>query len=304
MGPLHFHPHVGAEVVIAALVTGYAWVLARGRQPVPRVSVVSFAVATATLWVVSDFPVQDLAEHYLFSVHAVQHLLLVGVVAPLLLLAVPRWLFDRWLVEPVRVRRALFLLTKPVVAVVVFNALLVLTNLPVVTDASSRNGWIHAEAHALMLAGAMVFWLPVVNRSPSLPRLTHAQRMVYLVVQSIVPAIPASFLTFSDGLLYRAYVGRAEQLGVSAVTDQQIGGAVLKIGGGLLLWVVLAWVFFRWFAEDGAPAGGRRIDGPTGGDEPDPAELADEGASDRLPEVLTWEDVEQAWDGTPPRRPS
>jgi cytochrome c oxidase assembly factor CtaG len=93
--------------------------------------------------------------------------------------------------------------------------------------------------HVVLGLAAGVFWLPVVNRQPQLRRYSYPQRMLYLAVQSLVPAVPASLLTFSTHSMYH-----------SSVTDQQIGGAIMKIGGGLILWTVLGYTFFRWFAED------------------------------------------------------
>jgi putative membrane protein len=73
--------------------------------------------------------------------------------------------------------------------------------------------------------------------------------MLYLFLQSIVPTVPASFLTFSTGSLYSSYAALPHPW-IGVVTDQRIAGLIMKIGGGLLLWAVIAVIFFRWNAKE------------------------------------------------------
>jgi putative membrane protein len=74
--------------------------------------------------------------------------------------------------------------------------------------------------------------------------------MVYLFLQSLVPTIPASFLTFGHTALYPVYAGFPRIWGVSPLTDQLIAGLIMKIVGGLLLWGVIAAIFFRWYEQE------------------------------------------------------
>jgi putative membrane protein len=74
--------------------------------------------------------------------------------------------------------------------------------------------------------------------------------MVFLFLQTIVPTVPASFLTFGDHPLYRRYETLPKLWGLSALDDQLIAGLVMKIGAGLLLMSLIAVIFFRWVATD------------------------------------------------------
>jgi putative membrane protein len=116
--------------------------------------------------------------------------------------------------------------------------------------------------------------MPMINRLPELPRMAYPQRMLYLFLQSIVPTVPASFLTFSTGVVYKAYVGRPELLGFSAISDQQVAGVIMKIGGGAILWGLAGYTFFKWYAE--------------------------EQARDAVPDTLTWDDVARELERTTP----
>jgi putative membrane protein len=70
--------------------------------------------------------------------------------------------------------------------------------------------------------------------------------MLYLFLQSLAPTIPASFLTFGSHPLYPVYAGFPRIWGMDALTDQLIAGLIMKIAGGLILWTVIAVIFFRW----------------------------------------------------------
>ncbi|MBW3667054.1 MAG: cytochrome c oxidase assembly protein, partial [Actinobacteria bacterium] len=71
-----------------------------------------------------------------------------------------------------------------------------------------------------------------------------------LVLQSLLPTIPASFLTFSSVPIYPVYGDASLVWGLSAVTDQTVAGIVMKLGGGLLIWGTIAVIWFRWTSEE------------------------------------------------------
>jgi putative membrane protein len=269
--PFHLHPDVWS--VVAALVVSYWWALTRlgprkvapGEAVATRNQVICYISAVVTLWIFAEYPIHDLAEHYLFSVHMVQHLVFTTVSAPLMLMGLPPWLLRTLLVTPRRVYAVVRQLTRPVVALVIFNTFLVLTHWPAVVNETTHNELFHFGVHTIMFGTALILWLPMVNQLPELPRLTYPQRMVYLFLQSLVPTIPASFLTFSTGVVYKSYAHASTKLGISPVADQQVAGAVMKIGGGLILWGILGYTFFAWWAA--------------------------EQRRDRMPDTLTWDDV-------------
>ncbi len=93
-------------------------------------------------------------------------------------------------------------------------------------------------------------WMPILSPTPSIPRARPLVQIGYLFAQSIIPTIPASFLTFGHEPLYRVYGDAAEIWGVSAVTDQTMAGLLMKIGGGLLLWGWIAVIWFRWYRDE------------------------------------------------------
>ena len=105
-------------------------------------------------------------------------------------------------------------------------------------------------AHVLLVVTAFVIWMPVLSPLPEIPRLAPPLRMAFLFLQSVVPTIPATFLTFGSAPLYRRYASMPKLWGLTALDDQLIAGLTMKIGAGLMLWALIAVVFFRWAAAE------------------------------------------------------
>jgi putative membrane protein len=63
---------------------------------------------------------------------------------------------------------------------------------------------------------------------------------------SVLPTIPAAWLTLADGVVYKAYDIHYRLFGISAVTDQQLAGLFMKLGVGVYLWTLIFILFFKW----------------------------------------------------------
>ncbi len=247
-----FHPEVW--LMIAAIV-GLGYYVVRVVAPVaaPAGAVVTrrqrlcFVVGVLLLWVSADWPMHDIAEDYLYSVHMLQHLLISFVVPPLMVMAVPEWLARLILMEGSRAARIIRRVTHPVVAGVIFNALQGLMHWSALVDLSVRNGAFHYSMHLLMFASALAMWTPVVSPIKEM-QLSEPVKMLYLFAMSIVPTVPAGWLTFAEGSVYPIYDHAQRLWGISVTADQQAAGAVMKVLGGLYLWTLIAIKFFRFSA--------------------------------------------------------
>jgi putative membrane protein len=208
-----------------------------------------FSLGVAVLWLGADWPLHDLAERYLYSMHMVQHLLFTLVAPPLLIAGLPDWLL-REILRPRAVSRVVRFLTRPLVALIVFNGVLLFSHWPAVVDASVRSEPLHFGLHVLIVASAFVMWWPVMSPLPEMPALPAPGQMLYLFLQSLAPTVPASFLTFGSTPLYPVYATFPRIWGIDALTDQLIAGLTMKLAGGLILWGFIAVIFFRWFAQE------------------------------------------------------
>jgi putative membrane protein len=218
----------------------------------PRVSATgiqkaAFFSGLAILWVGADWPIHDIAENFLFSVHMVQHTLFSLIAPPLILLGLPAPLLRR-LLRPVMPLVRFF--TKPLIALALFNAVILFTHWPVVVNFAVTNHPGHFALHLLLVFSALVMWWVVVTPLPELGRLQPPTKMLFLLGQSFLPTVPASFLTFATTPIYDFYARAPRLWGISAVTDQMIAGLIMKIGGGLILWSVIGLLFFRWYSSE------------------------------------------------------
>jgi putative membrane protein len=224
---------------------------------VKRGQVLLFALGLAALYGAGGTPLHDLGEEYLLSAHMAQHLLFTLAAPPLLIAGVPGWLWQALLAGP-RVLPVARALTKPIVAFSVFNGLLVITHLPPVVDLALHVGGFHFFVHTLLVLSAMLMWWPVLSPLAELPRLSPPFQMGYLFLQSILPAVLASFITFADRPVYEFYANAPRLWGIGAVDDQQIAGGLMKLAGSLVLWSFMSVIFFRWYSREEAEASGPR----------------------------------------------
>jgi putative membrane protein len=208
-----------------------------------------FVSGIAVLVVGASWPIHDLAERYLYSVHMTQHILFTLVAPPLLIAGMPAWLLRRFL-RPRPVAAVFRFLTKPLVALLLFNGVLLFTHWPAIVTISVQSEWLHFGLHVVLVASALVMWWPVMSPLPEFPALPAPGQMLYLFLQSLAPTIPASFLTFGDHPLYRVYVAFPRIWGMSALTDQLVAGLIMKLIGGAILWGFIATIFFRWYARE------------------------------------------------------
>jgi putative membrane protein len=251
----HWHAHPDVWLLILAIGGCYAWAVRRiGPRvvhPIERVvtrrQVLLFAAGLLAMWVAADWPVHDLAERSLYSVHMVQHLTRSLVAAPLLIIGTPDWMMRKLLTSTGLMPVARFV-TRPLVGFVLFNTVIAIIHVPAVVDASTRSELSHFGLHTALFLTALCMWSPVLNPMIELPKLSYPGRMVYIFLQSLVPTIPASFLTFGSTVLYHHYASVPRLWGISALSDQRVAGLIMKLGGGALLWGVMSWYFFKWFA--------------------------------------------------------
>jgi putative membrane protein len=291
--PFRFQAHPEIWVLVAGIVLLAVYAVRRigpsatrdGEVVVTRSQKSWFVAGVLTLWLATDWPMHDVAEEYLYFVHMIQHLLLSFVVAPMFLLATPTWL-ARAIVGrsdglPYRLLRRM---TKLIPATLLFNAVVVFSHWPAVVNNVVGSAPLHYGVHVLVFFSALIMWMPVCGPLGEL-RLPLGAQMPYLFLQSIIPTVPAGWLTFADGVVYKSYDHTYRMWGLSVQYDQQLAGMIMKVVGGLYLWTIIAILFVR-FAQ--ASEHGDRVRG---------IQLDRRAPAD---DVLTWADVEKQLATAPP----
>ena len=147
-------------------------------------------------------------------------------------------------------RRLLTRRGRPVPGLIQFNLVLVLSHWPLIVDGTLEHHPLHFLAHAVLVVSALLMWMPVVSPLPEIPQAKPPTKMLYLFLQTIVPTVPASFLTFGTSPLYHFYEHVPRLYGISALSDMQMSGLIMKLAGGFFLWSVIAVIFFRWYGKE------------------------------------------------------
>lgn len=249
-------PHVEVWLLVAALV-GFGFYVARviqpaavagGAPPLTRRQISWFWVGVVVFWVATDWPMHDIAEQRLYLVHMFQHVLLTVVLPPVMLLATPEWLM-RLILGQGWFKRFVYWWARPAPALLVNAALVGLSHAATVVNQSISNGWLHYGVHTLLVFSFFLVWIPICGSLPEL-QVTPPVKILMLFLLSVIPTIPAAFLTTAEGVLYQGYNHDPRLWGLSVTYDQQLAGIVMKVISGFYIWGIIAVVFFQWSLRD------------------------------------------------------
>ena len=177
---------------------------------------------------IMNSPPVDTAVDRSFSSHMLQHMILMNVAAPLIAIAWPL-LFRAW--SSSRIVSGLNALARPAPALILSSGALWFWHVPAIYNAQLSNGRIHAVEHMLFIGAFVLFWRPLVDDNMSLGYLkANGQRVLYLTISMLASGLLAAVLTFSGHAFYPHYAA-ASSGGRSPLADQQLGGAIMWLGG-------------------------------------------------------------------------
>ena len=216
----------------------------------------SFYGGVALTFVVLEPPFDDWADTWL-SVHMAQHVVLMTLVPPLVVLGRP-WP-RMWLPFPLAARRAVGgrlsgsasfrrsagFLKRPSVALAAQSATVAVWHVPQLYDAAARNEGIHVLEHVCFVVPALVFWGALLDAPPVRARIDHLRRTVWFVAAMVPGWILAIVLAFASAPVYAAY---------PSLTDQQLAAGVMWVPGSLAYTVAAFAAFYRWLAPGAAEA--------------------------------------------------
>ncbi len=209
-------------------------------------------------------PPMDAYADRLLWVHMVQHLLLMLVAPPLLLLGRPMTLALAASRRPVRrtlarvgrgpVGRAL---GAPGVGFAAFSVALWASHFSSLYEATLTNEALHAAEHLVYLVASLAFWWPLVARDPGAARLSHPARLLYAFLAMPVMSLLGFVISTAARVLYPHYAAEAGSV-ASALADQRLAGTIMWGSSMLAGAVALAAVLFDWMERDELEA--RRAD--------------------------------------------
>jgi putative membrane protein len=242
----HYHWTFSLPILIP--IGTYAWLYVRRFREVRRTSgprgagAQQFAAFIGSLVVILAAlvsPLDGLGEDYLFSAHMVQHLLL-GDIAPLLMLLALSRVIMRPLTRRLQsVERALGPLAHPASALVLWLGLVYLWHLPALYNAALEHSAVH---------GTLVWW-PLIQPVPMRHRLAGMWTFGYIGAAKLGLASLGMYLTWSGSVAYKYYEHVPRVWGLSAISDQNVGGAIMMVEQSVLLVTVLAVLFGRMLVQ-------------------------------------------------------
>ncbi|MBI3942988.1 MAG: cytochrome c oxidase assembly protein [Chloroflexi bacterium] len=227
---------------------------------------VIYLVGVVILLLTLVSPIDTIGETYLFSVHMLQHMLLVLVVPPLLLLGVPTRLARKIMQLP-WVARLEKSIGHPSIAWLIGMGALALWHLPLLYNMALLSEPVHIVEHLTMLMTATIFWWPVTTPLPE-RRLGPLPTMFYLSAAGMASGLLGLLLAYSSLGTYSVYLNPPDpygllslirvQWGLSARDDQEIAGWLMLIPGGLIYIGAIMGTLARWYItaeeEVAAPA--------------------------------------------------
>lgn len=256
--PLILHWHTEPLLLLAILIPGWLYALVVGpwrgyfgaHIPYPKKEAFLFFLALLTIYLAVGSPLDSVGETFLFSAHMTQHMLLIYVAAPLLVVGMPAWLIDG-LTErsPVllKVGRAL---TNPVVGGTMFVMFFSVWHFPELYVWALNDKRAHMLEHAMMLFPAILMVWPVVSKSKSLPRISDGALLVYGFMLMIGDLPLWAALIFGEDPLYITYEYAPRIIDLSPIQDQVAGAIIMKIFNEGFSLTTMGCAFFRWAAKE------------------------------------------------------
>jgi putative membrane protein len=205
----------------------------------------SFVGGLVTLFVALGPPLDDWSDHYLLLAHMVQHLLLILLAAPLLLVGIPAWML-----EPLTRNRITntigYWLTRPVIAYAIANLVVIVWHVPVFYDAALRSQPMHVLEHATFIATGILAWWPIAGPLPQWPRLALPLQSLYFFAMTIPGGAVGAFITFAEPGLYTPYDTARRIFNIDLATDQQAAGLLMWVLVSTIYLGLITFTFFKW----------------------------------------------------------
>ncbi|MBA9024995.1 cytochrome c oxidase assembly factor CtaG [Peribacillus huizhouensis] len=265
-------------VFMVLVIVGYMLLVSKFRHKFIRNESVGikqqilFVTAIVLLYIIKGSPL-DLLGHIMFSAHMTQMAFLYLVVPPLLILGIPDWLWRSFLRLPI-IKRMFNFFTKPLFALISFNAFFSFYHIPLVFDFVKTNMLLHAGYTILLFMLAIFMWFPLVNQLPERTSLSGVKKVAYIFGSGILMTPACALIIFADAPLFATYSDASAWLvamelcvpasalsgltlsgpemfnGLPIVEDQQLGGILMKIIQEIVLGVALGYTFFAWYRKE------------------------------------------------------
>ncbi|RXK18870.1 cytochrome c oxidase assembly factor CtaG [Macrococcus sp. DPC7161] len=246
-------------------------------RPLTKFEGILFIFLMVLIYIVKGSPI-DLLSHIMFSFHMLQMAILYLLIIPLLYFAVPNYLID-YVISLSGIKKPFEFLSKPILAIFLFNGIFSIYHLPVVLDYLKQQATLHSLFTILMSVSAFLMWYAVFNKT-SLPRkqLTGLQKLFFIFMIGVLLTPSCGLIIFAQKPMYKTYTEPSAWMGAMSLCvptdtlsdvlqnssisgpqyfsnmtpkdDQQTGGVIMKVLQEVFFGFMLFFVFYRWYKEE------------------------------------------------------
>lgn len=239
-------PVVTLTLVLSAIFYLHGWWIVRGADEslLPSWRAGAFLLGLGVVWIALASPLDALNE-LLLTAHMLQHMLLMMVAPPLILLGAPLIPIVRGL-PGVMVRRSVgsvlnwppaehvgHALANPIAGALAMGLVMFIWHTPGLYESALHSEPWHEAEHATFFLASLMFWWPVVLPWPSRGQWPRWAMVPYLLVADLQNTALSAILAFSDRVLYRPYAEAPRLFGMSALQDQVAAGAFMWVAGSV-----------------------------------------------------------------------
>jgi len=231
-----------------------------------------FTLAMILLYLIKGGPV-DLMGHLMFYAHMVQMAFLLFIIPPILILAIPEWVWNTIWSKSV-LNKILTFVTRPIFALILFNGMFSLYHIPLLFDVIKTNMWLHESYTSVLFLLALCMWWPLVNKIDEYQSLTGLKKVAYIFASGALILPSCALIIFNDNPMYSTYSdpdawakslelcvpatmlanldlsGPEMFTSMSLLHDQQLGGVLMKVIQETVYGILLGRVFLEWYRQD------------------------------------------------------
>ncbi|WP_212947624.1 cytochrome c oxidase assembly factor CtaG [Siminovitchia terrae] len=247
----------------------------KGSKPPTKKQIASFIGFVTILYIIKGSPI-DLMSHMMLTMHMLQMAFLLLIMPILFIHSIPTWLWRALL--NIRVIKFLFHhLTKPVVALLLFNVGFSVYHVPLILDFSKTTSFYHASIHTLLFFLAIFMFWPVINPLKEYDKMSGILKTGYMFANGVLMLPACALIIFANDPMYQTYSdpealinaltlcatpSSLSELGSSSpelislfnplgvLQDQQLGGIIMKVVQEIVYGAIIAKIFFEWYRKD------------------------------------------------------
>ncbi|MEQ6376167.1 cytochrome c oxidase assembly factor CtaG [Bacillaceae bacterium S4-13-58] len=232
----------------------------------------SFYIGLLLLYIIKGSPV-DLVSHIMLSAHMAQMALYYLVFPALIIKGIPVEFWRKFIRIPV-IRSIFKIITKPLIALFLFNGLFSIYHIPEVFDFTKASPLAHAVITTVILIAAFAVWWPIFTPLEEHNTLSPLMKLGYIFANGVLLTPACALIIFSNTPLYETYSQSGSWMNalslcvpqdvlsgltlsgpelfspISILYDQQLGGIIMKITQEIVYGTYLGIIFFKWVSQE------------------------------------------------------